>query len=326
MSRALKAHILLVLVTFVWGATFVVIKDAVEQDATPLMFNFVRMVFATLTLGVVFYRELTRITRHSLIAGAATGIFLGLGYEFQTTGLRLTSASKSAFITGISVVLVPLFLILFWGRKIRTWTALGVLAAVIGLFLLTVPASESGFGNWESVNRGDLLTLGCAISFGFQIIFLGRATERHPFAQIGFLQVAASAVLMGIAAPIFERPHIAWTPQVILALAITALLGTAAAFTIQAWAQQFTSPTHTALIFSLEPVFAWITSYIALGERLGARAAIGAFLILGGVLISELLGASSGENVANDSAVNQPDNVRSNHASIAAESASNQQK
>ena len=293
MSRALKAHILLVLVTFVWGATFVVIKDAVEQDASPLMFNFVRMVLATVTLAVVFHQELTRITREALAGGVVTGIFLGLGYEFQTTGLRLTTASKSAFITGISVVLVPLFLILFWRRKIRTWTALGVLTAVVGLFLLTVPASESGLGNWENVNRGDLLTLGCAISFGFQIIFLGRATERHPFAQIGFLQVATSAVLMGIAAPAIEHPHITWTPPVLWAIAITGLLGTAAAFTIQAWAQQFTSPTQTALIFSLEPVFAWITSYVALGERLGARAAIGAVLILGGVLISELLGAAA---------------------------------
>ena len=298
MSRALKARILLVLVTFVWGATFVMIKDAVKQDATPLMFNFERMLLATITLGIVFYRELTRISRQALTAGAVTGIFLALGYEFQTAGLRVTTASKSAFITGVSVVLVPLFLILFWGRKIRPWTALGVLAAVVGLFLLTVPATESGLGNWESVNRGDLLTLGCAVSFGFQIIFLGRATERHPFAQIGFLQIATSAVLMGILAPVLEHPHVAWTSRVIWAILITALLGTAAAFTIQAWAQQFTSPTHTALIFSLEPVFAWITSYLALGERLGMRAAIGAVLILGGVLISELLGAASAPKVA----------------------------
>jgi drug/metabolite transporter (DMT)-like permease len=298
MSRALKAHILLVLVTFVWGATFVLIKDAVAQDATPLMFNFVRMVLATVILAGVFHRELLHITRQAFIAGVITGIFLGLGYEFQTTGLRLTAASKSAFITGISVVLVPLFLIVFWGRKIRTWTALGVLTAVVGLFLLTVPASESGLGNWESVNRGDLLTLGCAISFGFQIIFLGRATEQHRFAQIGFLQVATSAVLMGVAAPVLEHPHIGWTSRVVWAILITGVLGTAAAFTIQAWAQQFTSPTHTALIFSLEPVFAWITSYVALGERLGARAAIGAVLILGGVLISELLGAATAPKVA----------------------------
>lgn len=292
MPRALKAHILLVLVTFVWGATFVVIKNAVEEDASPLLFNFVRMAFAATMLGIVFHREIARITRQALVSGTITGAFLWLGYEFQTTGIRLTTASKSAFITGISVVLVPLFLILFWRRRIRVWTALGVLAAITGLFLLTVPAGDSSLGNWASVNRGDLLTLGCAVSFGFQIIFLGRATERYPFAQIGFLQIATAAILMGIAAPLLERPHIVWSPRVVWAIGITGLLGTAAAFTIQAWAQQFTSPTHTALIFSLEPVFAWITSYFALSERLGLRAGIGAILILAGVLISELLGSA----------------------------------
>jgi len=291
MPRAVKAHILLMLATFVWGATFVVIKNAVQQDVTPLLFNFVRMLLAAATLGIVFHREIGRIDRRSLVAGVLTGVCLWLGYEFQTSGIRLTTASKSAFITGVSVVLVPLFLVAFWGRKVRMWTAVGVLAAISGLFLLTVPASESGAGNWSSVNRGDLLTLACAVSFAFQIIFLGRATERHPFAQIGFLQIATAAVLMGPTALLFEHPHIVWTPAVAWAIVITALLGTAAAFTIQAWAQQFTSPAHTALIFSLEPVFAWVTSYLVLGERLGMRAGIGALLILAGVLMSELLGS-----------------------------------
>ncbi|HVH85267.1 MAG TPA: DMT family transporter [Terriglobales bacterium] len=298
MPRVLKAHVLLVLVTFIWGSTFVLIKNVVEHDATPLLFNFLRMTLAATTLGIVFHRDVVRINRKALAAGALAGVFLWLGYEFQTTGIRLTTASKSAFITGISVALVPLFMILFWGRRISTWTAFGVLAAISGLFLLTVPASENGIGNWASINRGDLLTLGCAVSFGFQIIFLGRATDRHPFAQIGFLQIAITAVLMGLTAPFFERPHIIWTAQVVWAIAITALLGTAAAFTIQAWAQQFTSPTHTALIFSLEPVFAWITSYITLGERLGLRAGVGALLILAGVLISELPGSTAASQPA----------------------------
>src|SRR5947209_11458347 len=193
MPRAIKAHALLVLITFIWGATFVIVKNAVEHDATPLTFNFVRMTMAAIALGLFFHRDIRRISRLALIAGAVSGAFLWLGYEFQTTGLRLTTASKSAFITGLSVILVPLFLRLFWGRKTTTWTAIGVLAALFGLFLLTVPPSESGLGNWASVNRGDLLTLACSVSFGFQIIFLGRATGRHPFAQIAFLQIATAA-------------------------------------------------------------------------------------------------------------------------------------
>src|SRR3954468_13719925 len=113
MRRALKAHALLVLVTFVWGATFVVIKNAVEQDASPLAFNFVRMTVAALALAAIFFPHISRINRKTFVSGALAGVFLWLGYEFQTTGLRLTTASKSAFITGLSVILVPLFLMLF---------------------------------------------------------------------------------------------------------------------------------------------------------------------------------------------------------------------
>src|SRR5947209_9073488 len=293
MPRAIKAHALLVLITFIWGATFVIVKNAVEHDATPLTFNFVRMTMAAIALGLFFHRDIRRISRLALIAGAVTGVFLWLGYEFQTTGLRLTTASKSAFITGLSVVLVPVLLGLFWRRRTTTWTALGVLAALVGLFLLSVPASESVLGSWESVNRGDLLTLGCAVSFAFQIIILGRASKRHPVSQIGFLQIATAAVLMGITAPLLEQTHITLSSRVVWALVLTSLLATAAAFTIQAWAQQFVSPTQTALILSLEPVFAWATSYVMLGERLGLRAGIGALLILVGVLISELLGSTA---------------------------------
>ena len=293
MPKAVKAHALLVLITFIWGATFVIVKNAVEHDASPLLFNFVRMAMAGAALGILFHRDIPRISRSSLIAGALSVVFLWLGYEFQTTGLRLTTASKSAFITGLSVVLVPVLLGLFWRRKTTTWTALGVLAALAGLFLLSVPASESALGSWQRVNRGDLLTLGCALSFAFQIIFLGRASERYPVAQIGFLQIATAAVLMAITAPLLEQSHIAWSSRVVWALVLTSLLATAAAFTIQAWAQQFVSPTQTALILSLEPVFAWITSYVVLGERLGLRAGAGALLILAGVLISELLGSTA---------------------------------
>ncbi len=101
---------------------------------------------------------------------------------------------------------------------------------------------------------------------------------------------------MFLTVPVLERDaHITWSPMVLGAIAVTAIFGTALAFTAQAWAQQFTPPTHTALIFSLEPVFAWLTSYLVLHERLGWRAGSGALLILCGVLVSELKGGESAE-------------------------------
>ena len=289
MTRSLKAHLLLVFVTFVWGATFLVIKNALT-DISPLLFNAVRMTLAALCLAAVYRKEIIRIDAEVFRAGLLVGALLWAGYEFQTTGLKLTTPPKSAFLTGVSVVLVPVFLVLFWRRKVNRWTSIGVAAAFAGLALMTVPAGATTLADWSSVNLGDILTLGCAVCFGFHIIFIGRATQRYRFAQIAFLQTAVAAVLMFASVPFVERAHVEWTRQVVWAIGITAVFGTAVAFTIQAWAQQFTPPTHTALIFALEPVFAWITSYVVEGESLGSRAALGAFLILSGILLSELRG------------------------------------
>jgi drug/metabolite transporter (DMT)-like permease len=287
LSRSLKAHLLLAFVTFVWGATFVSIKNALQQ-ATPLTFNAVRMVLAALVLLAIFYRDLRCVSRKTLLSGVLVGVFLWLGYEFQTPGLQYTTASKSAFLTGMSVVLVPLFLTLFWRRHVNLWSLWGVAVAFIGLYLLTIPSGGAGL---RSINRGDVLTLLCAVAFTFQIIFVGRATQRSPFAPIVTIEVVTCAVLMVITAPMLEKPHIVFSSQVVRAILVTGLLGTALGFGAQGWAQQFTPPTHTALIFSLEPVFALVTSYLAIGERLGLRAGIGAALILAGLLLSEILGA-----------------------------------
>jgi drug/metabolite transporter (DMT)-like permease len=264
-----------------------------------MLFNAVRMTVAALALLVLYHRHLARITRGALRAGSIVGICLWIGYEFQTTGLLYTTPSKSGFLTGFSVLLVPVFLAIGWRRAVNRWTMLGVLVALYGLYLMTVPApaatsSASGFLSLglEGINRGDILTIGCAIMFAFQIIYMGRAMQRYRFEQIATVQTASAAVLMLLTVPVAEHAFILWSPTVIWAILVTALLGTSAAFAIQAWAQQFTPPTHIALIFLLEPVFAWLTSYLALGERLGIRAGIGAALILAGIVLSELKGAA----------------------------------
>lgn len=274
--------------TLVWGATFVLIKSAITQ-ATPLAFNAIRMVLATLALLLVFGRDLWRsgVSRGAWVSGGLAGVCLWLGYELQTTGLALTTPSKSAFLTGVSVVLVPVLLAIGWRRRVNRWTAFGVAAAFVGLYLMTVPMGRGGL-DLTTVNRGDLLSLGCAVAFAFQIIAVGRATARYPFQQISVIQIGVAAVLMLVTAPALEHPHLTWSALVVVAILITGLINTAVGFASQAWAQQFTPPTHTALIFLMEPVFACLTSYVLLGERLGARGTVGAVLILAGVLLSEL--------------------------------------
>jgi drug/metabolite transporter (DMT)-like permease len=291
-SRSVKAHILLVLVTLVWGATFVQIKDAL-RDISPLLFNAVRITLASALLALFYRRELAAMSRAAVRAGVLVGIPLWLGFSFQTTGLRLTTPSKSAFLTGFSVILVPVLLALVWRKKVNAWTVAGVFIAFVGLYFMTVPAANGSGWNLDSINRGDLLTIGCAVMFALQIIFMGRAMRKHRFEGVATVEAITCAAMMWASIPVLEHAHALWSGRVIAAILVTGILGTGAAFTIQAWAQQFTPPTHTALIFLLEPVFAWITSYIVLHERLGMRAGAGAVMILGGIVVSEIKGSEA---------------------------------
>jgi len=277
----------------IWGCTFVINKEAL-RFSSPLLFNAVRMSVAAATLLFFYRRTIFTLTRPALLAGTVVGSFMFLGYELQITGLKLTTPSKSAFLTGISAVLVPLVLLTFWKTFVPRWRAVGIALALAGLFLMTVPSGRQGLADFADVNLGDLLTIGCAFAFAFHIVLLGRAAQRFPFEQIALLQVVVAAVLMVIAAPLVEKPHLQPSPVLVAAVLATGILGTAVTFTIQAWAQQFTPATHAALIFTLEPVFAWLTSFFFLHETLGTRAGAGALLILAGVLVSELLGGAQG--------------------------------
>jgi drug/metabolite transporter (DMT)-like permease len=296
-SHSLRAHILLVTVVAIWGATFVVVKDALT-GVSPLLFNFIRMTLAFACLALFYRGHFGRMDRRSLAAGAIVGLCLALGYQFQTVGLRLTTPSRSAFITGMVVVLVPMLSAIpaLRPRGIRTprWNAwLGAAVAFAGIVLLTTPPNPGpGFSlafDFRSVGAGDLLTFGCALGFSLHVLALARLSPRIPFEQLAVLQIGFCAAFMAASMPLLEHPWIHWSARLVIALVITAVLATATAFAVQSWAQKFLPATHTALILALEPVFAWFTSFLFLGERLGRRGASGALLILAGVALTELI-------------------------------------
>jgi drug/metabolite transporter (DMT)-like permease len=296
-SDSTLAHLLLLAVVLVWGATFVLVKDAL-QDASPLLFNLLRMTLAFIVLAVVNRRQLGQISRGALISGVIVGLFLAAGYQFQTAGLALTTPAKSAFITGLVVVFVPLLTIVPAFRSAKTpaprWTtAFGVLLAFSGLILLTTPAGTSWHNLFASIGLGDMLTMACALAFAGHLIALSHISSRVPTGQLATLQIGVAAAFMAITLPLGGRPHLAVTPRLLIALAVTSLLATAAAFTIQSWAQQHLPATHTAILLTLEPVFAGLTSFLILHERLGRRSLCGAVLILAGIALIELLSAAA---------------------------------
>lgn len=278
-----RADLALAGIALIWGATFVVVQQAL-RDASTLLFLGLRFSLATVALAMAFRPLAGKFRGGALLVrgGLTAGLCLFAGYLFQTVGLRYTTPSKSAFLTGLSIVMVPVFGTLIHRRAPELAELLGVAAATAGMSLLTL---EGGLGR---VNRGDLLTLFCAAGFALHILAVGRWAPRVNFQAFSLIQVATSAVLALLSFWWAEPVYIRWSLGVAAALVVTGLLATALAFSVQAWAQQRTTPTHTALIFALEPVFAWLTSFLLLGERLSPRQAMGATLILAGILQVEL--------------------------------------
>jgi drug/metabolite transporter (DMT)-like permease len=284
-----RADISLILCTLIWGATFVVVKGALEH-ASVFAFMAGRFLLASLLMAAIFRADLRSLTRNEIIAGVQIGFFMFTGYAFQTAGLLHTTSSKAAFITGFSVVLVPVFMAVFWRRRINLWVWTGALGAFVGLYFLSVP--PEGFAG---LGRGDLLVFFGAVLFALHIAFVGHYSPRHSVGALSFIQVATTALLTLGTMPImallrWERVQMDWSPALLTAILITALLATAVCFSVQVWAQQYTTATHTAIIFSLEPVFAAITAYFLTSERLNRRALEGALLILAGILLAELKG------------------------------------
>jgi drug/metabolite transporter (DMT)-like permease len=292
--QSLLAHILLILVTLVWGTTFPLVKSALAQ-VSPLMFNLLRMALATLVLCAVSAPLLRGLKSADLRFGATAGIFLGLGYQLQTTGLALTTPSKSAFITGLVVVFVPLFSMIpgitpAGSSRPGAAAIAGAFIAFAGLVLLTSPPG-AGAQLLTGLGLGEWLTLGCAVAFAAHLLTLARAAKHVSARRLGILQIAFATLVMLFTLPLGGRPTLHLTPIVLAALGVTAVLATAAAFTVQSWAQQHLPATHTALILTMEPVFAALTSLLFFHERFARREFLGAALILAGILFAELLPA-----------------------------------
>lgn len=283
--RSLVSDGSLLAVTLIWGVTFPVVKSALTQ-ASPLVFNAVRMSVAGLLLLILYRPRLHRLSPATWWVSAVMGLALAAGYAFQTAGLLWISPSISAFLTSLSVVLVPLLLAVGWRRRLG-WSAwCGSLLALLGLYFLLAPAASA-----SGSTRGEWLTLACALAFAVQIVVLGEWAPRLGFRDLAVLQIVFAALFTWLGVPLlacWEMPRWHATPALLAAVAATAILATALAFTVQSWAQQYTPATHAAVIFAFEPVFAWLASLWFWHERLAWLQLFGAALILAAMVATEL--------------------------------------
>jgi drug/metabolite transporter (DMT)-like permease len=264
--------LLLLMVTAVWGWTFVLVKDAVSQYPT-LPFLQIRFGLALLVMAILVHRLPTgRELRLGLIVGAV----LAAGYLTQTLGLTMTSPGNAGLITGLFVVLTPLINRLF-GAPVRWWTWVATLLSLAGLGLLT--GGPSGMG------VGDLLVLSCAVLFALHIVLLSRWSPGLPAAPLAMVQMAACAVLFSAGGTWSLRPP---TGAVWFAILVTGVFASALAFYVQTWAQAFISANRTALILATEPAWALAAAVVLAGQRFGVLQAVGAAVVLAAIVGHEL--------------------------------------
>ena len=278
--RAYLADAALVGVTLVWGSTFVIVKGALG-GAGPLEFMTLRFAIACCALTLLFFLRARRLTGFELRAGLIIGVFLFLGYGFQTAGLQFTTASRAGFITGLSVLAVPLFAFIAMRHRVGWSLIAGIVLAAIGMYLLS-------FDGPLAVSFGDLLVFVCALAFAGHIVSISVYAPRFDPIRLAIVQTGFVAVVSGVSTLAVERPIVNPSSAAWIGALYTGLLGTAAVLGVQISVQRYTTPSHAALIFSLEPVFAALFAYLLAGETLGPTGWIGGALILGGMIVAEL--------------------------------------
>ena len=290
MKKTITADLLLLFVAFIWGATFVLVQNAIAI-LPPFTFNAVRFLLAGIPLLIIllFLRKKqgnASVDKKVVFAGTILGVWLFFGYGLQTLGLVYTTSSKAGFITGLSVVLVPIICFLWLKEKIHKQAIIGVSIATVGLYFLTM-------FDYLAFNIGDFFVLLCAVSFAVHIVLTGKFTKVYTAITLTTVQIFTVAILSMISSVLFEQPwllraHDLLHTEVIFALLICAFLATTVAFFIQTHVQKFTSPTRVALIFAMEPVFAAITAYLWANERLSTFAVVGCIFIFVGMLLAEI--------------------------------------
>ena len=262
----------MLLVTAVWGWTFVLVKDAITHYPT-LPFLQLRFILAFLVMAIVVHRL---PARKEVRVGVAAGGVLAAGYLTQTVGLTMTSPGNSGLITGLFVVFTPLIDRIF-GVRLRWWTLTAVAAALIGTVLLV--------GGPAGVGLGDILTVACALMFALHIVLLSHWSPGLRSAPLAMVQMGTSALIFtGGGSWTLRFP----SQDVWIAIVITGVFASALAFYIQTWAQQHLSASRTALILTTEPAWALAAAVILAGQRFGPLQAVGAALVLAAIVGHEV--------------------------------------
>jgi drug/metabolite transporter (DMT)-like permease len=283
--QRIKADLLLVLVSMIWGSAFVAQRIAADQVGT-FLFNGLRFLLAVVVLVPVAWLNFRgdpvnwRMDRRAFIGVGLAGLLLLLGAAFQQAGLRYTTAGNAGFITGLYVVFIPLILAIVWRQppRLNTWLAAGL--AMVGLFLLST-------GGHMQLNPGDVLEMIGALFWALHVILIGILVQRLNVWQVSIGQYLICGLLSLFIGLGTEWNTISQLPASWWAIAYTGIVSVGVGYTLQVAAQRYAPPADAAIILSSEAVFAAVSGWLLLNERLTAIQFLGCVIMMAGILLSQ---------------------------------------
>ena len=270
----------LLLVAALWGGGFIAVKDGLNT-LTPMVLASMRFVIAAVLFKVIFYTRLKDITRKEWLNGALVGFFLYLGFAFQTVALQYTTASKQGFLTATYVIMVPLIHWMISKKMPKQKVFVGSLLTFIGIGLVSYEGTLS-------LNKGDILTLICAVFFALHIISIDYIGKMMASLKLAYIQIVVASLLFVVTALLFEPIPTSLSPSGIWAVVYLGIFSTCLCFTLQTVAQRHTPPSHASMLLSLESIFAAIFGVLLLGEAMTTKVIFGCILIFFAILMIEM--------------------------------------
>ena len=282
LSKEYIADLLLLSVTIFWGSTFIIVKKAIEEMPT-FAFLSIRFWIASILLILMFFPKLKNIDRKLLRDGAILGVVLFLAYAFQTVALKYSPATIVGFLTGLNVIFTPILSAFLLKKIPRIYSQIGAVLSFIGVMLMS-------FNKNLTISTGEILTIICAVFVAIQIILTDKYSRKHDTYLLTVVEITTMSIL-STAVSLFSEPYLIpkhWSLYLIASFIVTSVFATVYAFVIQNTAQKYTTPTKTAIIFIMEPVFSAIFSYLIGKEALSERVYLGGAIMFLGLFVSEV--------------------------------------
>jgi hypothetical protein len=280
-KRVRLAELIMIVVAIIWGTGFVVTKLAMDNGIGVYYLLFIRFLVASILLMFVIFLKKIKIKKEMLLPGIIQGVLLTLGYSIQTMALNYTTPAKNSVLTGLNVIFVPYILLIFFRKKLDIFTIISSILAFFGTLLLS-----GNISSFSEINKGDLLSMLCAIFFALYIIVIDKYANKINVFVMSFIQFFTVMILC-LLLSLTEGEIKQLNSTSLISMIYLGVFGTFVAYNLQIMAQKVLSASRTVLFLSLEVVFGVLISIISGYDSFSLNILVGTLLVFAGIVIAE---------------------------------------